>query len=280
MGGGMLRNKLYLMAGSALVLLCGIFLWNGRGLTLVNLPGLVLVLGGTFLSSVIGHSLPPVQELLRRLPALLREPLEPTMLDRDALLHIAGLYRRGDVRNAEQAVQALQDDFLRQGAQLALDPHSGEELGRILQWRIRRRQEQDAAEIRIVRTMAGFAPAFGMLGTVLGLVSLLDRLGQSGVAQMGMAMGFGLLSTLYGLLAANLLLRPLALKLEERSRRRLSHMDFLLEAVVMLYERQHPLLLAEYLDSQGQGTTTAPALVPPATVPASHKMQRLAWGRT
>jgi len=278
----MLRNKLYITAGGSLVLLCAIFLWTGQGLTLINLPGLILVLGGTFLSSVIGYSLQPVLDLLRWLPRLLQEPIEPPMPDRDALLQVAGLYRRGDVRNAEQAIQSLQDDFLRQGAHLALDPHNGEELGRILQWRIRRQQEQDAAEARILRTMASFAPAFGMLGTVLGLVSLLDRLGHSDVEQMGVAMGFGLLSTLYGLLAANLLLRPLALKLEDRSRRRLSRMEFLLEAVLMLYERQHPLLLAEYLDANG--ADTAPPVVPPvktATLAptASTKVRRLAWGR-
>jgi chemotaxis protein MotA len=274
----MWRNRLYIAAGGILVALCAVLLGSGRGLTLVNLPGLVLVLGGTFVASVIGHSLPAVLALLRRVPRLLRETPQPGLADRDTLLLVAGLYRRGDVRGAERASQGLRDDFLLQGARLALDPYNGAELARVMQWRMRHRQEQDAAEVRILRTMAGFAPAFGMLGTVLGLVSVLGELGPGSVQHMGVAMGFGLLSTLYGLLAANLLLRPLALKLEDRSRRRLSQMGFLLEAVVMLYERQHPLLLGEYLDC-GPAGPAAPAAAPALPSAGQGKVRRLAMGR-
>jgi chemotaxis protein MotA len=274
----MWRNRFYIAAGSILVALCAVLLGSGHGLTLVNLPGLMLVLGGTFVASVIGHSLPAVLDLWRRVPRLLREIPKPDLTDRDTLLLVAGLYRRGDVRGAERAAQELRDDFLLQGARLALDPYNGAELARVMQWRMRHRQEQDAAEVRILRTMAGFAPAFGMLGTVLGLVSVLGDLGPGGIQHLGLAMGFGLLSTLYGLLAANLLLRPLALKLEDHSRRRLSQMGFLLEAVVMLYERQHPLLLSEYLDC---GLTAPAAPAPTQVVPplGTGKVRRLAIGR-
>jgi chemotaxis protein MotA len=99
-----------------------------------------------------------------------------------------------------------------------------------------------------------------MLGTLFGLVSLLDDLGSAGLEQIGVAMGFALMSTLYGLLASTLLFRPLALKLEDRSRERLTRMGFLLEAVLMLFERRHPLVIREYLESGlGQGPDEAPA---------------------
>jgi chemotaxis protein MotA len=123
----------------------------------------------------------------------------------------------------------------------------------MLQWRMRQQKERDNRDIRILRTMATFAPAFGMLGTLLGLVSLLGDLGQSGMEYIGVAMGFALMSTLYGLLAANLLFRPLALKMEDRSRRQLLHMNFLVDAIMMLYERQHPVLIGEFMNSVQPG---------------------------
>ncbi|MDV7390318.1 MotA/TolQ/ExbB proton channel family protein, partial [Arthrospira platensis SPKY1] len=95
-------------------------------------------------------------------------------------LQVAESHRRGDVRNAEKAAALIKDPFLRNGARLALDPHNGEELARMLQWRIRQQKELDNQDIRILRTMATFSPAFGMLGTLLGLVTLLGNLGQSG----------------------------------------------------------------------------------------------------
>jgi len=248
----MSRKKRYLASGAVLAALCIALPWYGGGLFFINLPGLILVLGGTFLASVISHSRDRVLELLQRVPVLLREPPTQVFNDRKSFLQVAGMYRRGDVRGAERATMTLNDGFLRSGARLALDPHGAGELGRMLQWQLRQRKEQDAGEVRILRTMATFAPAFGMLGTLFGLISLLGDLGSSGLEQMGVTMGFALMSTLYGLLAANLLFRPLALKLEERSRSRLGHMGFLLEAVVMLHERQHPLAIGEYLDSAAQ----------------------------
>jgi chemotaxis protein MotA len=279
------RSNLVVGALGGLVLvLCAALLWNGHGLSLANLPGLVLVAGGTLLASVIGHSAPAVLGLLRRLPRLLREPRTGTFEDRRALLQVAALYRRGDLRGAERGIAGFRDSFLRDGARLALDPHNGEELTRMLQWRIRQCKDQDSGEVRILRTMAGFAPAFGMLGTLFGLVSLLGDLGQADLQGIGVTMGFALMTTLYGLLAANLLLRPLALKLEDRSRRRLQRLGLLLEAVLMLYERQHPTLVAEYLDN---GFGPAPAEEPESAAepqaatptPAPGNLRRLAWGR-
>jgi chemotaxis protein MotA len=257
--------------GALVLVLCAILLWSGSGLTLINLPGLVLVAGGTFLASAMSHSVPAVMDLLRRLPRLIRETGQPLFHDGRAFVQVAALYRRGDVRGAERASGMLHDLFLREGAQLALDPHNGEELARVLQWRIRRQKEHDGAEVRILRTMATFAPAFGMLGTLFGLVSLLGDLGKADLHWIGLTMGFALMSTLYGMLAANLLLRPLALKLEDRSRARLSRMAFLMEAVIMLYERQHPTLIGDYLGSE----------LPPASGPADapDNVRSLAFGR-
>lgn len=226
-----------------------VLLWMNLGLTGANLPGLLLVLGGTLLASIIGHSPGPVINLLRRLPSLFRDAAPPSAEDYKPFLHIAERYRRGDVRGAEKAATGIKDPFLRGGARLALDPHNGEELGRMLQWRMRQQREDDHRDIRILRTMATFAPAFGMLGTLFGLVAMLGSLGQSGLEYIGVAMGFALMSTLYGLLAANLVFRPLALKLEDRSRQRLLHMNLLTDAIMMLYERQHPVLIGEFMHS-------------------------------
>lgn len=259
----MTKARLYIILIGTALGASVLLLLAGQGLSLVNLPGLILVLGGTFLASVIGHSMGPVLELLRRIPELFRTPTTEAFTDHKAFLQVANCYRRSDIRGAERASAGLRDPFLRQGAQLALDPHGSSELTRMLQWHIRRQKEEDAAEIRILRTMATFAPAFGMLGTLFGLISLLDELGTTGLEQIGVAMGFALLSTLYGLLAANLVFRPLSLKLEDRSRQRLNRMAFMLDALVMLYERQHPLMIDEYLES---GASTVPSAAEP--VPA------------
>ncbi|TVQ71679.1 MAG: chemotaxis protein MotA [Chromatiaceae bacterium] len=249
--GAQMRKKILLVLGAAGLLALITLLASTVGLAWANLPGLMLVVGGTWLASVIGHSPKPVMDLLKRLPELFRQPPVvhlPTQ-DHKRLLKVADLCRRGHVRIAEDTAKTIGDPFLQAGARLALDRHSGDELVRMLQWRIRRQKESDHRDIRILRTMATFAPAFGMLGTLVGLVALLGNLGSSGLEYVGLAMGFALMSTLYGLLAANLIFKPLALKLEDRSRHQLLHMNFLLDAVLMLHERQHPVMINEFLES-------------------------------
>lgn len=246
-----MRKKFYLSLVAIMALVALVIAAQIVGLAWINLTGLFLVIGGTFLASVIGHSLAPVLDLLKRIPSLFKdtETTAQSPNEYQPFLQAAEAYRRSDVRSAEKATLKIQDDFLRHGARLALDPHNGEELERMLQWRIRQQKELDNQDIRILRTMATFSPAFGMLGTLLGLVTLLGNLGQSSMEYIGVSMGFALMSTLYGLLMANLLFRPLALKLEDRSRSRLIHMNFMLDAVMMLYQRQHPKLIGEYIHS-------------------------------
>lgn len=242
------------------------------GIAWLNLPGLVLVVGGTVLAAVISHSWDAVTGLVKRIPELLRESDQVPSPEYDRFIDVVLLHHRGEVRSAENVSTRIPDRFLREGARLALDPHNGEELGRVLQWQLRQQKEGDIRDIRILRAMATFAPAFGMLGTILGLVTMLGTLGRVGVDTLGLSLGFALMSTLYGLVAANLLFRPLSLKLEDRARQRLMHMNAMYDAIMMLHGRQHPLVILDYLKSIAPGSTESspgqrvsgarPALVP------------------
>lgn len=133
----MLRKKIHVAVSAVLILLSAVLLWRVSGGFFINLPGLLLVLGGTYLASVISHTNGRVLELLRRVPLLLREPPAETFDDRRVFLQMAGMYRRGDVRGAERAALELGDEFLRNGARLALDPHGAGDLNRMLQWQLR-----------------------------------------------------------------------------------------------------------------------------------------------
>jgi chemotaxis protein MotA len=225
------------------------------GIAWLNLPGLVLVAGGTIVAAVISHSRDAVTDLLKRIPELLRESDWVPAPEYDRFIDVVLLHHRGEVRSAENVSTRIPDRFLREGARLALDPHNSEELGRVLQWQLRQQKERDIRDIRILRAMATFAPAFGMLGTIVGLVTMLGTLGRVGVDTVGLSLGFALMSTLYGLVAANLLFRPLSLKLEDRARQRLMHMNAMYDAIMMLHGRQHPLVILDYLKSISPSST-------------------------
>ncbi|MEO6697567.1 MAG: MotA/TolQ/ExbB proton channel family protein, partial [Gammaproteobacteria bacterium] len=82
-----------------------------------------------------------------------------------------------------------------------------------------------------------------------GLVHMLSGLGHSGLQEIGATMAFAMTTTLYGILAANLVLKPLASKMERRTQQRLMRMAMLLEGVLLFYDKRHPVLIRESLDA-------------------------------
>jgi chemotaxis protein MotA len=128
------------------------------------------------------------------------------------------------------------DGFQRQQLTVALQRQIGEERERLL------------GPVELLRAMAGYSPTLGMLGTLLGLLQMLFSVGAGDVDSMGVAMGFAMLTTVYGLIAANLVMKPLATKLEKNNRRELARSVVDLQAVMLLYERHHPEHIRELIN--------------------------------
>lgn len=235
------------IAGASIA--CAGLLWLQLNGHYVNFTGLLWVLGGTLLATVLGRSPTAVKALLRDLPRRLREPAEDKSADVEFFLDIAGLYRQGNIHTAEQSVRILTDPILRSGVEMILDRTPREDLVRLLQWKSGALREHDQAEIQILRTMMMLAPAFGMVGTLLGMVQMLNELDEALVEQIGSAVGFALWSTVYGLVLANLVVKPVTMRLEQQARHRRAWEFAFMEAVLMMHDRRHPGIIREYLEA-------------------------------
>ncbi|MEI6414922.1 MAG: MotA/TolQ/ExbB proton channel family protein [Pseudomonadota bacterium] len=210
-----------------------------------NLPGLLLVLGGTVAAGVLSYSLDTVKRVLVGIPALLQEHHPPAFRDGERLLRINQRLRRGDLRSAEEDALRITDPFLKSGVQSVLDGIKPDELQRTLERRVHQQQAHSQTEVQVLRTLAGFAPAFGMLGTLLGLVQMLGGLSQVQMGEIGTHMSFAFVNTLYGILAANAFFRPLAIKRENRAQQEMVMLGFGCDLISVLQERQNSAALEE-----------------------------------
>ncbi len=229
---------------------------------ILNLPGLVMVLGGTLAATLVSRPVRDVWGVLKSLRGLMHD--EHISVDQEIahLSDISHWYRSGNIRAAEQAVQQVTNPLLRTGAQLVIDREPIDDIIKVLQWRIAGVRTKAQGDAQILRTLAAFAPVFGMLGTLFGLIQMLNSLGHASLADIGTAMSFALITTLYGLIAANMIFKPLAMKLERRIQHQVLLMNMLLEGVVLLYERRHPLQIKEALTTylfHSDGTRPSPA---------------------
>ncbi|MCU7935470.1 MAG: MotA/TolQ/ExbB proton channel family protein [Candidatus Thiodiazotropha sp. (ex Dulcina madagascariensis)] len=221
----------------------------GSGLIAI-VSGLFLVVGGTLLTAIMSHSLKAVLTLWRLLADVWLSPAD-TDDDEEGFrrfLQAANFFRRGEIRPAEAMAQRITEPLLRRGTQLVLDGFPRDQISLALQRQIAEDRDHLRRPAEMLRAMSGYAPAFGMLGTLLGLVQMLFGLGSGNLASIGVAMGFAMLTTVYGLVLANLLLKPLASKLEQRGRQLITRRVAHLQAVMMLCDRQHAQLIREMMD--------------------------------
>ncbi|MEJ2212567.1 MAG: MotA/TolQ/ExbB proton channel family protein [Gammaproteobacteria bacterium] len=208
---------------------------------LISIAGLFFVAGGTVLTTLISES----SDLLFLLSQEIRQLFHPktTSLQTDLkqFERIAESYRVGQIRHAESLVSSIIDTQFRKGVRMVIDGFAFDQVEHQMYWSINSTKEEKARRLQLLQVMIGLAPAFGMLGTLLGLVQLLFNLSANGVEQAGASMGFAMITTFYGLLITNVLLKPVTLKLEKNYQLEIRQATLKFELVKLLYQRESML---------------------------------------
>lgn len=216
------------------------------------LAGFWLVVGGTMLVARISNS-DSVLMLLGHSVKNVRSPCFTGASGKGELnwfYEAASLFRHGNIRPAEEAAQRIPDPFLRRGTQLVLDGFPREQVTIALQRQIATDRDQFRRPVDLLHSMSGYAPTLGMLGTLLGLVQMLFGLSAGNLETVGASMGFGMLTTVYGLVLANLVFKPLANKLEQTGRDRIAQTMTHLQAITMLHDREHSVVIREVMGTK------------------------------
>ncbi|MDR5875252.1 MotA/TolQ/ExbB proton channel family protein [Halomonas sp. CUBES01] len=215
----------------------------------LNVPGLAIVVTGTLAATFISYPLKEVLRVVRLVGLVFRRENTYVRDDINELVSMSRLWFKGDVRAVEQELENTRNPFLRTGIQLVIANTKEDEIFDMLRWRIARLKAREHAEAQIFRTMATYAPAFGMIGTLVGLVNMLEVMDSGNLDVIGPRMSVALLTTFYGILLANLVFKPIAVKLERRTEERLITMNMVLEGISLITKRRLPSFIEETLNS-------------------------------
>lgn len=137
--------------------------------------------------------------------------------------------------------------FLKEALLLAMDVQQRSELQNTLETKIRLRERQGETDAKVLEVAGGFAPTIGVLGTVVGLIDVLRQF--SNLSSVAAGIGTAFVSTIYGLALANLLLLPIANRIRVRVAETFEIQEMISEAVLCMYDRMHPSLVRERLQS-------------------------------
>lgn len=235
---------------AGLLLLTTVLLFSTEDPSLfINLPGIGIVLFGTMAATFISYPLREVLRIFGLLGTVMRNERLYASKDIEELVSLSRLWMAGDLKAVERALENVANPFLKTGVQLVVDMTPEEDVMDLLQWRIARLRAREHAEAQLFRVMAAYAPAFGMVGTLVGLVNLMFLLGDGDMTSIGQQMAIALMTTFYGVLLANLLFKPVAVKLERRTEERVALMNTIMQGISMMNRKRSPALMRETLNS-------------------------------
>ncbi|HOF87740.1 MAG TPA: motility protein A [Armatimonadota bacterium] len=216
---------------------------EGGSLSSLMLAGpAVLVFGGTAGAGIISFSLKHSLNLGRVLKvAFLSKTLDRTQVIR-LLVNLAKIARQSGILALEEELSKIENAFLRNAIQLVVDGTQPEMVREILETEITHMGSRHKVGEEILATAGGYAPTLGIIGTVMGLVNMLENLDDPG--GMGPAIAAAFLATLYGVMSANLLFLPIAAKLKARSHEEVATYELALEGILSLQAGDNPRVVA------------------------------------
>ncbi len=218
-------------------------------LSFLNLPGLVIVIVGTIAAVFLSYPLRDIKQGLRSIKLIIYyESLNPQK-EADEITAVSKMWFQRDSIAIENVIDSIHNPYLKTGFQLIVDKAPVDDILALLKWRIARLRAKEKAESNIFYSLASYAPAFGMLGTLVGLINMLEVIEIKNISAITSNMGIALITTFYGLVLANLVFHPIAVKLERRTEQRIMIMSMVMEGITLIAERRTPSFVRETLKS-------------------------------
>ncbi len=230
-----------LLAGFGLVF--GSILMGGNIKSFIDLPSVAIVIGGTMAVTFIMYPMGTVFSAVKvAMKAFFTKSMDPNQII-SQITSLAEIARKDGLVALEKA--ATDNEFLKKGCILVADGNNSDLVRSVLEIEIDFMRARHSTGQGIFKSMGSMAPAFGMIGTLIGLVQMLQTLNDP--SSIGPAMAVALLTTFYGAILANVVFIPIAKKLEERSKEESLYMEIILEGIVSIANGEHPTITKEKL---------------------------------
>lgn len=229
--------------GLGFVLIVVAILLGGSPAAFFNAPSLLIVLGGTVATTFIRFPMPVVKRTAQVIRNAFFEKTEPVEQMIRQIVELSELARRESVLALDNV--EIDDDFLRKGVQLAVDGTDPALIRQILNTELVAVLDRHKTGAKIFRGMGESAPAFGMIGTLIGLVQMLMAMDDP--KSIGPAMAVALLTTMYGAIIANVVAIPIADKLAHRTNNERLIKQVCIQGIDGIMSGTHPRVIEEKL---------------------------------
>ena len=218
-----------------------------------NLPSVMVVVGGTLAATLITFPLSDFLKIVVNGLKVFMFSIEKPEDIINSLVELSNKARKGGLLSIEGDIKNTNDPYLSTALQMTVDGIKTADIAAVMQKKMQVTEEGHKLGYSIFDAMGTYAPAFGMVGTLIGLVQMLANLDDP--STIGPKMAVAMITTFYGAVLANLLFIPMSEKLKLRSGEEIQNMTIIFEGVISIREGEHPRLMEDKLNVYLSGIT-------------------------
>ncbi len=220
---------------------------QGNFAVFFNLNAFLIVIGGTFGALMINFPLKEIVKVFRVVKKAFVYKDDELLEMIPPMVRYARMARKNGFLALDKVLPEIDDSFLYEGLRMVVDRFSAEAIRDIMRNELTFTAERHRIGRSIFKTMGQFAPAFGMIGTLIGLIFMLRSL--TDASQIASSMAVALVTTFYGAFLANVIFLPIAGKLEERSQAELLKKEMTLAGIMSIHAGDVPRMVEQRMIS-------------------------------
>jgi chemotaxis protein MotA len=220
---------------------------GGNPASMLAIPAMVLVLGGTMFVCVAGGTLGDAKGVIGSLKKAFTGGVGPAGDVVPVVVDLADKARREGLLALEEAMKGVDDEFLKKGVSMAVDGTDPEEVRDILEGELMAKKKADKHGAKFFADAGAYAPTIGIIGTVMGLVHVLENLAEP--EKLGHMIAAAFLATLWGVMSANVIWLPIASRLKRLGELEAARMELVIEGISAIQAGANPRIVRSKLVS-------------------------------
>ena len=242
-----------LVVGGGLIVMS--VLLSGNPLTIIwDLPSVFMTIGGSYCAMLIAA---PLKKAIGMFKIMAKAFKIPDFGEKNIVINMQALSekaRREGILALEDGLDDLEDPFMKMGLRLVVDGTDGNIIRAIMENEMNQVEARHMEWIGLLNAWSGYGPGFGMMGTVVGLIGMLQNMEDK--SSIGPNMAVALITTLYGSMLANWLVAPFATKLAAQNAAEMRTKEMIIEGVLAIQAGENPRIMAQklltYLDPESR----------------------------
>lgn len=212
-----------------------------------DLSSVFITIFGSFCALLVNYPISEIKKLMKINAQAFKQNTSNGLDVINNFVKMSRKARREGLLSLEDEIQFMDDKFLIKGIQMVIDGIEPETIREVMELEISEMERRHRMGSQIIKAWGGYAPAFGMIGTLIGLIQMLANLNDSSLLASGMSKA--LITTFYGSVLANLVLNPISAKLDYKTDIEVNNKEMILEGILAIQSGVNPRIVEEKLVS-------------------------------